>query len=276
LLWLDKYEIQASQQAAATTFAYTENHMSDKLRKESYDKDGFVVIPQFLKGDEFAELQQNLDRYVREVVPHLPDADAFYHDRERPETLKQLHRMDCDPYFSDYAKNPKWTALGEALIGEAGGAQSMEWFNKPPAITHITPPHQDNYYFCLAPANVVTIWLALDPVDTENGCLTYVSGSHLSGFRDHAKSKVLGFSQGITGYSADDFGREVAVPLQPGDVVAHHGMTIHRADANISQTRQRRSLAMVFKGISCQRDETAFARYQATAREQLEEMNQKV
>jgi len=33
-----------------------------------------------------------------------------------------------------------------------------EWFNKPPATNHITPPHQDNYYFCLEPPNVVTIW----------------------------------------------------------------------------------------------------------------------
>ncbi len=248
--------------------------MSYMQQKESYDKHGFVVIPGLLRGDEVAELQQNLDRYVRDVVPYLPDTDAFYHVRERPETLKQLHRMDCDPYFSDYAKHPKWTALGEALIGETGGAQSMEWFNKPPGTNHITPPHQDNYYFCLAPASVVTIWLALDPVDAENGCLRYVSGSHLSGFRDHEKSKVLGFSQGITGYSADDFVREVAVPLQPGDAVAHHGMIIHRADANSSQTRQRRSLAMVFRGISCHRDEMMFARYQATAREQLEEMNE--
>jgi len=245
------------------------------LEKESYDKDGFVIIRQFLQADEIVELQNNLDRYVRDVVPGLSDADAFYHDRERPETLKQLHRMDCDPYFNDYAKHPKWTALGEALIGEAGDAQSMEWFNKPPATNHITPPHQDNYYFCLAPANVVTIWLALDSIDTENGCLRYVTGSHLSGFREHAKSKVLGFSQGISEYSPEDFGREVAVPLQPGDVVAHHGMTIHRADANTSQTRQRRSLAMVFKGTSCQRDESGFARYQTSAHEQLKEMSTK-
>lgn len=244
------------------------------LQKESYDKHGFVVIPGLLRGDELAELRQNLDRYVRDVVPHLPSTDAFYHDRRRPETLKQLHRMQCDPYFSDYAKHPKWTVLGEALTGEPGAAQSMEWFNKPPATNHVTPPHQDNYYFCLTPARVVTIWLALDPVDTENGCLRYVSGSHLCGFREHAKSKVLGFSQGITSYSPNDFGREVAVPLQPGDAVAHHSMTIHRADANTSQTRQRRSLAMVFRGTSCHRDEKAFARYQATAREQLEETNQ--
>jgi len=89
------------------------------------------------------------------------------------------------------------------------------------------------------------------------------------------RTRILGFSQGITDYSPDDFTREVAVPHQPGDAVAHHGMTIHRADANMSATRQRRSFAMVFRGASCQRDKITFARYLASAREQHEDMGLK-
>ncbi len=249
--------------------------MSFEAEKLSYDQNGFVIVRQLLSPADFAELKTNLDRYVREVVPTLPDADAFYQDRARPETLKQLQRMGVDPYFRDYVQNAKWTALAQALVGEPVHADQPEWFNKPPGTNHVTPPHQDNYYFCLAPSNVVTIWMALDEVDPENGCLRYVSGSHLRGFRTHAKSKILGFSQGITDYTPDDFTREIAVPLQPGDVVAHHGMTIHRADANISSTRHRRSFAIVFNGESCQRDEAAFARYLDSARVQHQEMGLK-
>jgi phytanoyl-CoA hydroxylase len=102
-----------------------------------------------------------------------------------------------------------------------------------------------------------------------------VAGSHRGGFRPHARSKILGFSQGITDYSADDFTRERAVPLSPGDAVAHHGMTIHRADANLSATRHRRSFALVFKGESCRRDQAAYDRYLASAREQHREMGLK-
>jgi phytanoyl-CoA hydroxylase len=50
---------------------------------------------------------------------------------------------------------------------------------------------------------------------------------------------------------------------------------IHRADANLSQIRHRRSFAMVFKGVSCRRDEAAFARYMASAREQHSAMGLK-
>lgn len=242
--------------------------MPYESEQRDYAEHGFAVVRQFLPAEEFAELCGHLERYIRDVVPTLPDADAFYQDKSQPQTLKQMQRMGCDPYFRDYVRHPRWTALAEALIGEPVAADQPEWFNKPPGVHHVTPPHQDNYYFCLKPENVLTIWLALDPVDAENGCLRYVAGSHRHGFRRHARSQILGFSQGIVDYGPSDFTREVAVPLQPGDAVVHHGMTIHRADANLSPSRQRRSFALVFKGVSCQRDEAAFARYAAAAREQ--------
>jgi phytanoyl-CoA hydroxylase len=245
--------------------------MAFEVEKQALDRHGFVAVRQLLVGAELAELQENLTRYIQQVVPRLPDSDAFYQDRQRPETLKQLQRMDGDAFFRSYKQHPRWTALAEALVGEPVTAEAPEWFNKPANTQHVTPPHQDNFYFCLVPANVVTIWLALDDVDTENGCLRYVAGSHRHGFRPHSRSQILGFSQGITDYSHEDFTREVAVCLHAGDAVAHHGMTIHRADANLSATRQRRSFAMVFKGASCRRDEAAFARYAAAAQAQHQE-----
>lgn len=242
--------------------------MSGDAYQSQYDSDGYVVIRQLLPAGDFALLTQNLERYIREVVPGLPDADAFYDNRSRPETLKQLQHMDCDPFFADYPNHPVWKGVAERLLGEEARGQGTEWFNKPPRTNHATPPHQDNYYFCLTPPQVLTMWLALDPVDEENGCLRYVPGSHRRGVRPHGRTQTLGFSQGITDYGPEDYAHEVPIILQPGDVVIHHGNTIHRADANRSATRHRRSFALVFKGVSCRRDEEAFARYRAAAQAQ--------
>ncbi|MFN0054252.1 MAG: phytanoyl-CoA dioxygenase family protein [Planctomycetales bacterium] len=240
--------------------------------KRDYDARGFAIVRGFLNPVELAEIQGQLARYIREVVPTLSDEKAFYHDRERPETLKQMQHMQDDSFFAEYVRHPKWVALAEALVGESAACETPEWFNKPPGVEHPTPPHQDNYYFNLAPPNVATIWLALDVVDDANGCLRYVAGSHTRGFRPHGRSNVLGFSQGILDWGPADEEREVKIHLQPGDVVAHHGMTIHRAEPNRTTDRNRRAFAMVYKGVSCRRDEAGFARYMEQVKQQHQKM----
>ena len=190
--------------------------MNYDAEKQEFDRDGFVIIRQFLTKDELSELATQLDRYIRDVVPGLSDAHAFYHDRARPETLKQMQFMQGDPFFRAYTQHPKWKTLAATLVGEPAECESPEWFNKPAGLDHPTPPHQDNYYFNLKPPNVVTVWLALDYVDDENGCLRYVAGSHQRGFRPHARSKVLGFSQGITDFGPADEAAEAKIHLRRG------------------------------------------------------------
>lgn len=243
--------------------------------KRDFDRDGFVTVRQLLSKEEFADLTDNLDRYIREVVPTLPDADAFYVDKSRPSTLKQMQHMQVDPFFENYSRHPKWLALAAGLLGEEVKCDYPEWFNKPPGEEAPTPPHQDNYYFCLAPPNVITVWMAMDRVNEGNGCVRYVRGSHQRGIRPHGRSAVLGFSQGILDYNDDDRKLEVLTDLEPGDVIVHHGNTIHRAEPNRSQDRHRRAFAMVIRGISAERDPVAFQRYQDSVKQQHQQLGLK-
>lgn len=245
---------------------------NDQL-KADFDRDGFVIIRRFLAESELAELRRELHRYITTVVPTLSDAEAFYDDRSRPETLKQLQGMEGDPFFLEYSNNPNWTSVAETLLGEKADVnKGGEWFNKPPGTNHPTPAHQDNYYFNLTPPSVLTMWLALEDVDEENGCLRYVRGSHRDGRRPHARSNVLGFSQGITDYGRDDEAREVAMILKANDLIIHHGWTIHRADPNRSATRHRPSFAIVFRGVSCQVDDKGYSEYQQSLKDQHKSM----
>ena len=175
---------------------------------QEYQQNGFVVVRQFLTGSALEELKGQLDRFIRDVVPGLPAGNAFYHDRDRPETLKQLNEMQDDPYFDEIRISSQWMDLATRLLGEQAVAKHPQWFNKPPGIDHPTPPHQDNYYFCLDPDASITLWLALDSGDQQNGCLRYLPGSHRAGLREHDASNVLGFSQGISGYGDSEKARE--------------------------------------------------------------------
>jgi phytanoyl-CoA hydroxylase len=106
--------------------------------------------------------------------------------------------------------------------------------------------------------------MALDDVDEENGCVRYVRGSHRVGMRPHGRTETLGFSQGITDFGqAADSRNEVACPAQPGDLLAHHALTIHRADANTSETRSRRALGFIYYGESACENVQAHEAYQS-------------
>ena len=76
--------------------------MSHTAHKSDFDRDGYALIPEFLTKQEMAELGHQLDRYIKETVPELPVTHAFYQDRSRPETLKQLQFMEEDPFFESF------------------------------------------------------------------------------------------------------------------------------------------------------------------------------
>ncbi|HAA61360.1 MAG TPA: phytanoyl-CoA dioxygenase [Planctomycetaceae bacterium] len=238
--------------------------------REDYLRDGFVVVRDFFTGEGFDELAGELDRYVAEVVPTLPDSDAFFQDRKSPETLKQMQHM-IDPFFVEYGTREPFVSLAEALMGEPVRAQKPEWFNKPPGTDHPTPPHQDNFYINLDPPPL-TMWLAMDPVDAENGCLRYCTGTHREGLRPHARTQVLGFSQGISDWNEEDEAREVQVFLEPGDLAVHHGELIHRADPNRTTDRHRRAFALVYYAGSAERNTEAHQQYMQQVTQQHEGM----
>jgi phytanoyl-CoA hydroxylase len=233
-----------------------------KKAKADFDRDGYVVLRQFLSPAEVSALQRELNRYVMEVAPKIPATDVMYENKENPETLKQLARIrQHDPYFADLIERPKWKGLAETLLADEAVPQELEWFNKPPVVGKPTPPHQDGYYFMLEPNEAVTMWLALDDVDEHNGCMRYIPGSHRMEMRPHGRTQILGFSQGISDYSDSDRAAEVPIDGRPGDLLVHHSMTIHRADANPSP-RHRRSLGFVYYAARARQDSKKLADYQ--------------
>ena len=197
-------------------------------------------------------------------------SDAFFQDRKSPETLKQMQHM-VDPFFVEYGTREPFVSLAQALMGEPVRAQKPEWFNKPPGTDHSTPPHQDNFYINLDPPPL-TMWLAMDPVDAENGCLRYCTGTHREGLRPHARTQVLGFSQGISDWNEEDQAREVQVFLEPGDLAVHHGELIHRADPNRTTDRHRRAFALVYYAGSAARNNEAHQQYMVQVTQQHEGM----
>jgi phytanoyl-CoA hydroxylase len=235
--------------------------------KSDFDRDGFVVIRGFLDRDAVATLNRELDRYIAEVVPTAPRTAVLYERVGDPSTMKHLVHLDADPYFHALLRDTRFTDLASALLADDVVPRDVGWFDKPPGVGKPTPPHQDGYYFMLEPNEAITAWLAIDPVDERNGCMRYIAGSHRQPVRPHNRTQTVGFSQGIT-YGPDDFATEVAVPAEPGDLLVHHSLTIHRADANRSD-RHRRSLGLVYYAARAKQETQRLAAYQETLQREL-------
>lgn len=243
----------------------------DRL-KDSLNADGYVYLPGFLSPDAVRDLRERVEGFVATTVPHLPAGQAMYEDANDAATLKQVFGLENhDPRFADLLRASPFRHLAGALLGAAVVPRILEYFNKPPRIGKPTPPHQDNFYFMLDPPLALTMWLALEDVDEETGCVRYVRGSHREGLRPHGRTQTLGFSQAITdfGTPADRAGA-VAFPARAGDLLVHHAMTVHWAEGNRSPDRSRRALGFIYFAESARENEEAKAAYQQQLRaEQL-------
>jgi phytanoyl-CoA hydroxylase len=239
----------------------------EELRSD-YERDGFVIIRGLLSPREFKELADNLDCYVREVVPTLPKDQAFFDDYGKPETLRKMQSLNKhDAWFQNFMQHGKHVAIQEYLMRDKCDPQGLEWFNKLPYDTSATPAHQDGFYWCRKPNIASGIWIAIDEVDIDNGCLWYARGSHKGGINPHGASGVLGFSQGLLNFDPTKVDG-VPIELHPGDAVAHSSATIHWSGVN-KTNRTRRAVATFCYGASTVRDEEAYARYKASLAEQL-------
>jgi phytanoyl-CoA hydroxylase len=236
--------------------------------RDRFDEDGFVVIKGLYSLAEAGDLRSQVERYIREVVPRLPQDAAFFDDYSRPETLRKMQSLDKhDSWFRQFMNTGKHVPLLEYFLRDKFSPQGLEWFDKLPHDQNATPPHQDAFYWCRKPNIACALWIALDAVDQDNGCLWYAKGSHKLGVLPHSPSGVLGFSQGIRDFNQSQY-EAVPIELLPGEAVAHHSATIHWTSIN-KTGRHRRALSTFCFGASTVLDEEAFGRYQASLKAQL-------
>jgi len=229
--------------------------------KQQFERDGFVVLKGFLSQQQVSQLQSNTERFIEQTVATIPAHEVYYEDKADSLTLKQVqHVCDYDDYYHQLANSDAVVNLAQELLGGSVELKNMQYFNKVAHIGQATPAHQDGFYFKIKPQQAVTMWLSLGHADAVNGAVCYIPGSHLAGLRAHGRTGTLGFSQGITDWSAADTLHEQQMVAAPGDLLVHHSLTIHRANANMSD-RTRQSVGFIFYRSDVQEDKAAHDDY---------------
>lgn len=167
------------------------------LAQSIFREKGMCAVRGFADAERAAALAAEAERAIaskpagftkggalEEEKAHEGEVEFMYDDVNRPSTLKQIqHLQRLSGVLAAFVDELQ--PLAAALLGEEASCTQLQWFNKPPTAAYAegegsrpTPPHQDGYYWMLEPpVPGLTLWLALDAADEENGCLRHAAAS---------------------------------------------------------------------------------------------------
>lgn len=136
-------------------------------------------------------------------------------------------------------------------------------FVKTPSAGAPTPWHNDLPFWPFRGNDLISMWIALSPVTTENSGLQYVAGSHRWGkmfravtpdYDPNLADESMPVCPDYGSDAGDQAGKLLSWDMQPGDVLCHHPLTVHGASGNKSTTETRIGLSVRFLGQDVQWD----------------------
>jgi phytanoyl-CoA hydroxylase len=228
-----------------------------------YERDGVIRVRGLFSPDEVATIRSELERYMREDLTSKPgDARTLEPDGK---TVRNLWRLEIhDPAILPMVEKPEIIALVSKLVHGDPALMGVETFNKPARVGSGVPYHQDNAYFCQTPPDMLTLWIAMDPVTLANGPVYYVRGSQRAGMLPTKPSGVKGNSIGLAEPPTVPLEEQFCGLLEPGDALIHQCETVHHSAPNTSDS-SRLGLLLVYRGKHTQTDPKLKAAYIAAA-----------
>lgn len=232
------------------------------INMDEYRKFGVTKIGSIFSVDDIAEIMAEVER-VKEIALGMPSGSYVNFADKENGVINSIHRLEeLDTSLRDFAASGKVKAVAGECVGENPVLFSVQLFLKPAGKGLATPAHQDNAFWHLSDPGGITIWVALDDVNLDNGAVQFVPGSHKMGLVPHVKSvDTPGSSRVIPPADLVDM-EWVNFDLEPGDCTVHGGLSIHRSAPNVSGA-SRRALLFNYKAKGTTRDETAFVKYNA-------------
>ena len=213
--------------------------------QDQYKRDGVVLLRNVVSQDWVERLRAAVDQEITRGDRYF----AYKNMRTKPGTFQDFClTSDIGEHVAKLAGSP-WTSLIYDQI-----------FAKEPGTKTQTGWHTDQPYWPVQ-GPIMTMWIALDPVDPDNGALEFVPGSHAWGakYRPFKTDQLGKFSHYYLDASDPNY---IDMPdfeedrdkydmlhfeyMEPGDALAFDGMMVHSAMGNRTSTRRRRGYAIRF------------------------------
>lgn len=223
--------------------------MKNDLSQEQiaqFENDGFVVIENFLSPDELEFWRSALEEAVakrngnkmpdrKEVYGKGDDADKSYYDNVFAQLINlwqdndKLRKIMLDERLGKMAA--QLAGVDGIRIWHDQALVKKPWANP-------TSFHLDTPYWSFSDRRALSIWVALDDVTYENGCLFFIPGSHKT-----TRLEIAGIGKNMGSifnvYPEYKSTKSAPALMKAGSCSFHSGLTIHGAHANMTPGYRR-------------------------------------
>ncbi len=215
---------------------------------------GVACVRQLVDVQTLREIEEQIDLYVAEVVPQLPQGMVI---REpAPQGQGQVRSLVFMNAHSEFfrtlpSREPFATAIS-ALVPWRAVPHYVEYFAKPPRIGAPLAAHQDAPSMHINSLDAAVLWLSLDFSSERNGGVQFFLDSHRLG--------VLPHNYALDGYLAVEDMHALSgthlrcFDLAPGDATVHSCTVVHFSGRNESEY-PRRGLALAYRSKGAKLDE---------------------
>lgn len=194
---------------------------------EGYNAQGFVRPLNIYSTEEITAIREYFNKLLEKTI--ASGGNSY--------SISTAHMKYGGVY--DILTNKRIVDYVSDVLGENVVAWGSHFFCKMPGDGRAVAWHQDASYWPLTPSHAVTVWLAIDDADLENGCMKFIAGSHTSGHLTYRKStpeehNVL--DQTVP--DAESYGEIVVDDLKAGQASIHNDLLLHGSEANMSSRRR--------------------------------------
>ncbi len=232
-----------------------------------FEKNGFLLLPKFAEAEQCDTIRDIALAHLKHKVP--PIETEYEYDakskEEREKTvgtgvphfvkevsvrrLRQVYHRDI--VFREWMESEQIRPILTQVLGEMPVitiAHHNSIMTKMPHTSTQTRWHQDFRYWHFENDNLVSVWLALESENSQNGVLEFIPGSHRMQF-SAAQFDEKEYFREDTPQNRALIATKVSHALEKGDVVLFHCKLLHRANKNMTD-RPKISFVYTVKAAS--------------------------
>ena len=215
-----------------------------------FEEKGYLVLRKFAEEELCDTILDIAKAHLKHQVPPVETeleyvgkskeerktiSDGHAQEREQHITVRRLRQVyHRDIVFREWMESQKIRPILKQILKENPVitiAHHNSIMTKMPHTSTETRWHQDIRYWHFENDNLVSVWLALDEENDENGVLEFIPGSHKMTFRAEQFDEKEYFADDSANNHMLIKTKEQTV-LQKGDVVFFHSKLLHRANKN--------------------------------------------